>query len=269
MGSGIRGAVLFTACIFSVQAAHAWYGPICYSDRTTQLSLTIPSISGETAGDLKVDFDDNDGKVRLGGVRASPSVKNAHEVVLVRDPDSQNGVFAVVVTSPRSTTGYKFELEFRKDASECTGAIIKATDRAGGGLLAHSAPAAAPAVSSGSITLAVNHVKPRAARAPKPKGSPSPSPVSDEQSSAASAVQVVNLDDSGSAHADEGKAESQPMPTPSAGSEAPEVRDLTSSDTQTSHEQQPGHEQQAGQAAEETPVYAPAGGATGISPPSE
>src|SRR6185295_11462165 len=113
-----------------------------------QVALTIPSISGESPGDLKVDFDDNDGKVKLGGVRASPSVKNAHEVILVRDSESLNGIFAVVVTSPRSTTGYKFELEFRKDASECTGAIIKATDRAGGGLLAHSAPAAGVSLAS-------------------------------------------------------------------------------------------------------------------------
>lgn len=150
-------------------SAQAWYGPTCYSDRTTQVTLTIPSISGETPGDVKVDFDDNDGKVKLGSIRASTLVKNAHEITLLRDPESQIGVFAVMVTSPRSTTGYKFELEFRKDPSECMGAIIKATDHA-------TAPAFAHASQAGTLQLAQAPARLKSKRAPKPKPSPSPEP---------------------------------------------------------------------------------------------
>jgi hypothetical protein len=184
--------ILILLALFQGEA-HAWYGPICYSDRTTQLTLTIPSISGETPGDLKVDFDDNDGKVKLGGVRASPSVKNAHEVLLVRDADAENGIFAVVVTSPRSTTGYKFELEFRKDASECTGAIVKATDHA-----------------ASSATLASAHTK-RVAHA-RPKAAPSPAPAEEI------AVSTKPADSEKPS-----EAEAKPLPTPLAGSEAPAV----------------------------------------------
>ena len=41
----------------------------------------------------------------------------------------------VVITSPRSTTGYKFEIDFQKDPSLCSGAIVRAADRPGDRML--------------------------------------------------------------------------------------------------------------------------------------
>ena len=119
------------------EKAHAWYGPVCYPDTTRTITLTLPSITGEVPGDIRVDFDDNDHRVSLGSVKASVSVPNAHEVTLIRNAQAETGTFAVVLTSPRSNVSYKFEMEFRKSAAECQGAVIRVSGR--------DAPAPAPA----------------------------------------------------------------------------------------------------------------------------
>ncbi len=109
--------------------AHAWYGPVCYPDTTRSVTLTLPSITGEAPGDIRVDFDDNDHRVSLGSVKASASVPNAHEVTLLRNAQAETGTFAVVLTSPRSNVSYKFEMEFRKSAAECQGAVIRVSGK--------------------------------------------------------------------------------------------------------------------------------------------
>lgn len=142
---------------FSEQA-RAWYGPTCYPESTTSLTLVIPSIGGETPGDIKVAFDDNDGEVELASISVSSSIGRAHEITLKRGPENVSGIVGVMVTSPRSTTGYKFELEFRKNGSECMGAIIRTNSPS----KASSPKPAAPATKAGSE-------KPRASRAAQPK----------------------------------------------------------------------------------------------------
>jgi hypothetical protein len=106
-------------------SAYSWYGPVCYPSDVTSMTLTLQSILGETPGDIKVSFDDNAGVVSLESVKPSQKVRGAHEVSLKRTADSANGVTAVIVTSPKSSVSYKFEMEFRKNASECSGAIIQ------------------------------------------------------------------------------------------------------------------------------------------------
>lgn len=123
-------AALFVTAL-SAPLAHAWYGPICYPAKTAQITLTLPSLTGETPGDLKVDFDDNSGQLAASEVRASKSIANAHEIILTRTPESELGVVGVLLTSPRSHVSRKYELEFRKEAAECTGAIIRATEKVG------------------------------------------------------------------------------------------------------------------------------------------
>lgn len=128
-----RGIALVIAiAALYANSAQAWYGPFCYSNKARQISLTIPTMAGETPGDIKVSFDDNDDKVRLVAARASNKVKNAHEVVLARDDDSRSGILGVLVTGGRSSFGYKFELEFRDDPADCMGAIIKVSDKFSG-----------------------------------------------------------------------------------------------------------------------------------------
>src|SRR4051812_34710262 len=143
MGDTLR----FFICAFALlgpSIAMGWYGPICYSDKTTQVVLTLPSIAGETPGDVRVDYDDNENRIERHEVRASKSVTRAHEVVLIRGPGNRIGVVGVIVTSMRSTTGYKFELDFQKDPAECHGAIVKATDQGAPRLAAVSRPRPKP-----------------------------------------------------------------------------------------------------------------------------
>ncbi|HUP57026.1 MAG TPA: hypothetical protein VM598_06210 [Bdellovibrionota bacterium] len=130
--------------LLSSQSAQAWYGPICYSATTRELVLTVPSVAGETAGDVRVDFDDLEGEIERFETRASKTVKNAHEVVLLRGAESTVGVVGVVITSPRSTTGYKFEIDFQKDPSLCSGAIVRAADRPAAKLATSTTPRRAP-----------------------------------------------------------------------------------------------------------------------------
>jgi hypothetical protein len=175
MGSTQLRALAFAAALAGFAApAHAWYGPTCYTDRTTRVTLTVISMAGENPGDVKVSFDNNeDGIIGLGEVRASREVKNAHEINLNRVASSPSGIVGVYVQSPRLNQPLRFELEFRKDPSECTGAIIRASDHG-------TAPAIVPAV-------VATAARPRQPRHPKPRPVPVSAPAATEVEAAGTA----------------------------------------------------------------------------------
>jgi hypothetical protein len=120
---------------------YSWYGPVCYPENITVMTLTLQSMLGESPGDVKVSFDDNSRIVVLDSVKPSQAVPGAHEIILRRTAESANGITGVIVTSPRSSVSYKFEIEFRKRASDCAGAIIEVASSSKPVRPGHSAPA--------------------------------------------------------------------------------------------------------------------------------
>lgn len=117
-----------TACMtvlgLAVQA-HAWTGPVCYLDKDQLITLTLETYAGEKAGELQVQFEDNEGEVELVSIKASASHSNSHEVVL-RHTEGRSGIVGVKLYSPLSQSGRgpTYEFEFRK-GMECNGAIIE------------------------------------------------------------------------------------------------------------------------------------------------
>lgn len=105
--------------------ALAWTGPLCFSNTTKQVVITLREVQGSSIAnpkDIGISYEDNDGELELEQVRAS-AVQGEYDFVFSRTK-AMSGIVGVSFTKPNGSSSYKYELEFREGS--CSGAKISA-----------------------------------------------------------------------------------------------------------------------------------------------
>lgn len=118
-------ALAIVAVMSVASNAFAWTGPLCFSDNVSQVVITLREVHGwqiENPADIGISYEDNDGELALRDVRASEA-PGEYDFVFAHTSE-QSGIVGVSFSHPGSSMPLSYELEFRADPSDCSGAKI-------------------------------------------------------------------------------------------------------------------------------------------------